>query len=97
MPPYQRRENLWTLYRPDRERTRIFYDRHKNKYTLIVLITEGKYKGVLKHSLYWDIEGALEFGDRLISDPDQTMDGIADLYGHRTWVPRCPRNSALQY
>ena len=91
MPPYKRRENLWTLYRPDRERTRIFYDSHKQKYSLVVFITEGKYEGVLKHNLFWDIEDALEMGDKLIADPDATLDAIAELYGEKIWVPRSPR------
>lgn len=92
MPPYNRRENLWTLYRPDRERTRIFYDAHKHKYTLIVFITEGKYKGILKHHLFWDIKDALEMGDKLIADPDGTLDATAELYGERIWLPhRTPR------
>ena len=91
MPPYKKRENLWTLYRPDRKRTRIFYDPHKHKYTLIVPITEGKYKGVLKHHLFWDIEEALTMGDKLIADPDGTLDSIAELYGHSEWKASTPR------
>jgi hypothetical protein len=53
--------------------------------------TEKQILDGLKNTM-WDIKDALEMGDKLIADPDGTLDAIAELYGQRIWLPhRTPR------
>jgi hypothetical protein len=90
MPPPPKYENLWTDYRPYRYRTRIIYFPQKKKYNIRVNITSGKYKDVIKHGIFYTIEDCFDFADKLINNPDETLDAIAEQYGHRTWIPKGP-------
>jgi len=90
MAPKPLYENLWIKYRPERYRTRIIYFPQKKKYNIRVNITFGKYKDVVKHGNFYTIEDCFDFADKLINNPDETLDAIAEQYGHRTWIPKGP-------